>query len=174
MRETSVVRRRTSTSGFGVSRREGHDASGFYGRFTAPDVSVDDNVGAHRAIDDIFVGDSRDMQPIEEASVALVVTSPPYFAGKEYEESLGQNGVPGTYFEYLALLKDVFSECKRVLEPGGVFRVVVPDNVQATVALPAGQVRYAAAGAGDPRYEGTRDGRAWYLVGSGESPFAPS
>ena len=53
-------------------------------------------------------------------------------------------------------------------------RVVVPDNVQATVALPAGQVRYAAAGAGDPRYEGTRDGRAWYLVGSGESTFAPS
>ena len=37
-----------------------------------------------------------------------MVTSPPYFAGKEYEESLGRNGVPGSYFEYLALLKDVF------------------------------------------------------------------
>jgi len=51
--------------------------------------------------------------------------SPPYFAGKEYEESLGTNGVPGTYFEYLALLKDVFSECKRVLEPGGRIAVNV-------------------------------------------------
>jgi site-specific DNA-methyltransferase (adenine-specific) len=55
----------------------------------------------------------------------LVVTSPPYYAGKEYEKSLGENGVPGTYFEYLALLRDVFAECKRVLEPGGRMAVNV-------------------------------------------------
>jgi DNA modification methylase len=59
------------------------------------------------------------MSAVESNSVALVATSPPYFAGKEYEESLGNNGVPATYFEYLALLQDVFEECKRVLEPGG-------------------------------------------------------
>ena len=41
------------------------------------------------------------MRNVESDSVALVVTSPPYFAGKEYEESLGLNGVPGTYFEFL-------------------------------------------------------------------------
>ena len=65
------------------------------------------------------------MGKVESNSVALVVTSPPYFAGKEYERSLGQNGVPGTYFEYLDLLHDVFEECKRVLEPGGRIAVNV-------------------------------------------------
>ena len=76
-------------------------------------------------IDLIYSDDARDMSKVESNSVALVVTSPPYFAGKEYEESLGQNGVPATYFEYLALLKDVFEECKRVLEPGGRIAVNV-------------------------------------------------
>ena len=58
-------------------------------------------------------------------SVALVVTSPPYFAGKQYEEELDREGVPGSYVEYLALLRDVFAECKRVLEPGGRIAVNV-------------------------------------------------
>ena len=58
-------------------------------------------------------------------SVALVVTSPPYFAGKQYEEELDREGVPGSYIEYLALLRDVFAECKRVLEPGGRIAVNV-------------------------------------------------
>jgi hypothetical protein len=52
-------------------------------------------------------------------------------------------------------------------------RLSLPDNVLATVALPAGHARYAASGAGDPRYEGTSDGRALFLVGSGESTFRP-
>ena len=56
---------------------------------------------------------------------ALVVTSPPYFAGKAYEESLGENGVPADYFEYLAMLERVFAECERVLEPGGRIAVNV-------------------------------------------------
>jgi len=65
------------------------------------------------------------MSRIEPNSVALVVTSPPYFAGKEYEESLGKKGVPASYFEYLDLLKDVFLESKRALEPGGRIAVNV-------------------------------------------------
>jgi site-specific DNA-methyltransferase (adenine-specific) len=125
MRERSVVRRRTSTSGFGVSRRESHDASSFYGRFTAPDQSTDTFLTRHKAIDDIFVGDSRDMEHVEDASVALVVTSPPYFAGKEYEADLGQGHVPATYGEYLAMLEAVFAECVRKLEPGGRIAVNV-------------------------------------------------
>jgi site-specific DNA-methyltransferase (adenine-specific) len=54
-----------------------------------------------------------------------VVTSPPYFAGKQYEEDLGVGGVPADYFEYLELLQSVFAECKRVLEPGGRIAVNV-------------------------------------------------
>ena len=59
------------------------------------------------------------MEQITSNSVALVVTSPPYFAGKEYEQAIGQGHVPGSYVEYLELLTGVFDECKRVLEPGG-------------------------------------------------------
>ena len=65
------------------------------------------------------------MPQVPTGSVALVVTSPPYFAGKQYELSLGVDGVPATYFEYLQLLRDVFAECKRVLEPGGRIAVNV-------------------------------------------------
>lgn len=55
-------------------------------------------------------------------------------------------------------------------------RVSVPDNMSATVMLPVGGLagRYRAAGAGAPRYEGTRDGRAVYSVGSGTTLFVPA
>lgn len=112
-------RRPTSTSAFGVSRRESHDASAFYSRFTPPALSESSEVAPFRALDKLVVGDARRMDEVAPSSVALVVTSPPYFAGKEYEESLGERGVPATYFEYLELLRDVFAECVRKLEPGG-------------------------------------------------------
>jgi modification methylase len=118
-------RRPTATARFGSSRRESHDASAFYERFVAPELSGDAIVVRPTTLDVIYERDARDMSTVESNSVALVVTSPPYFAGKEYEHSLGENGVPGSYFEYLALLRDVFDECKRVLEPGGRIAVNV-------------------------------------------------
>lgn len=119
------IRRPTATARFGSSRRESHDASAFYERFVPPELSNDTTVVRPEKVDVIYRHDARDMRKVESNSVALVVTSPPYFAGKEYEESLGHNGVPGTYFEYLTLLHDVFEECKRVLEPGGRIAVNV-------------------------------------------------
>jgi DNA modification methylase len=113
------ARRSTVTSRFGSGRREGHDASVFYERFVAPEVSDDSTVNPAGDVDVIYASSATEMTAVASDSVALVVTSPPYFAGKAYEESLGTNGVPGSYFEYLQLLRDVFSECKRVLEPGG-------------------------------------------------------
>ncbi len=99
--------------------REAHDASPFYERFTAPDLSDDETVNPCRAADHLVCGDARDMRRVDDCSVALVVTSPPYFAGKEYEAALGEGHVPGSYLEYLEMLRDVFAECGRVLEPGG-------------------------------------------------------
>jgi DNA modification methylase len=122
---TGRVRRATATARFGSSRRESHDATDFYDRFVAPDLSNDSTVVSPKKVDVIYKQDARDMRKVESNSVALVVTSPPYFAGKEYERTLGQNGVPGTYFEYLDLLHHVFEECKRVLEPGGRIAVNV-------------------------------------------------
>jgi len=115
----------TSTANFGSGRREGHDASAFYSRFVAPEISPDDTLDRSEVVDVVYNDDARSMTKVASNSVALVVTSPPYFAGKQYEESLGVDGVPATYFEYLDLLRDVFSECKRVLEPGGRIAVNV-------------------------------------------------
>jgi len=113
----------TSTSSFGVSRRESHDSSDFYSRFATPQISDDDEVQSPGKVDVIRRGDARNMSKVASSSVALVVTSPPYFAGKEYETALGEGHVPGDYLEYLAMLRDVLQECVRVLEPGG--RLVV-------------------------------------------------
>ncbi len=109
----------TETSNFGASRRESHDASSFYGRFAAPVMSDDEEVCACTASDSLVVGDARDMSGVPAKSIALVCSSPPYFSGKQYEEELGYGHVPATYVEYLRQLKDVFAECRRVLEPGG-------------------------------------------------------
>jgi DNA modification methylase len=112
--------RGTSTSNFGVSRRENHDASAFYGRFHAPELSDDATVVEPVPVAEPFVhGDARAMDAVADGSVALVVTSPPYFAGKQYEEELEREGVPSSYLEYLDLLRAVFAECARKLEPGG-------------------------------------------------------
>ena len=115
----------TSTSSFGVSKRESHDSSDFYSRFAPPQISDDDTLGTHDKLDAIYVGDARSMTKVPDGSVALVVTSPPYFAGKEYETALGEGHVPADYIEYLTMLRDVLGECVRTLEPGGRIAVNV-------------------------------------------------
>jgi site-specific DNA-methyltransferase (adenine-specific) len=65
------------------------------------------------------------MDAVADGSVALVVTSPPYFAGKQYELELEREGIPSSYLEYLEMLTEVFAECVRKLEPGGRIAVNV-------------------------------------------------
>ena len=123
----STRTRATSTSRFGVGRRESHDATDFYSRFRPPDLSSDDTVHPYfdLALDEAIVTtDAREIS-LPANSVALVVTSPPYFAGKAYEEALGRDGIPGSYLAYLQLLKDVFARCVELLEPGGRIAVNV-------------------------------------------------
>ncbi len=118
--EKSTKTAKTSTSNFGVGRREAHDASGFYARFERPVLSNDDHVPMPRAIaEPLVLGDSSAMSTLRDDEVALIVTSPPYFAGKQYEEELERDGIPTSYAEFLEMLAAVFAECWRVLEPGG-------------------------------------------------------
>ncbi len=135
--QPSARRGSTETSAFGVGRREAHDSSAFYARFTPPIVSDDTSIGERPVLPSpCLVGDARSMDELPDGCVALVVTSPPYFVGKEYEvealrgarsagEAPPHGEVPTTYFDYLELLHDVFAECARVLEPGGRIAVNV-------------------------------------------------
>ncbi len=75
----------------------------------------------------LYHGDSRRMRRIEDASVHLVVTSPPYWILKKYEPVEGQLGVIHDYSQFLSELEKVVAECYRVLVPGGRFVCVVGD-----------------------------------------------
>ena len=88
-------------------------------------LSDDATVSAPGVVDEVYLGDARSMDRVRPSSVALVVTSPPYFAGKQYEEELGAEGIPASYTEYIALLEGVFAECVAKLEPGGRIAVNV-------------------------------------------------
>lgn len=124
---TPRSRAATATSTFGSGRRESHDASVFYQRFTPAAISNETTIEAPVSVDTIFSGDARAMSPdqVRPNSVALMVTSPPYYTGKDYEVDMGQGHIPGTYFEYLEMLRDVFAACLETLEPGGRMAVNV-------------------------------------------------
>lgn len=117
----------TATSDFGSGRRESHDSSAFYARFTPPVISTDEMIGDPVVVDKLFVGDARQMtdEQVADNSVALLVTSPPYFTGKEYETDMAAGHVPSSYVEYLEMLRDVLAVCLRKLEPGGRMAVNV-------------------------------------------------
>ena len=67
----------------------------------------DETLGHTERVDVIHAGRRPAMAVVASASVALIVTSPPYVAGKAYQADLGRNGVPATYLDYLQLLTDL-------------------------------------------------------------------
>jgi modification methylase len=111
-------RSRTSTSAFGSPGRVSHDASTFYkGQLyaelgTHPDVEYVENTIPGDFLDRICCASSERMVALPENSVHLMVTSPPYNVGKEYDQDLSLE-------EYLAFLQRVWREVYRVLVPGG-------------------------------------------------------
>ncbi len=111
----------TATSEFGSGKRESHDSTTFYERFSPPLISGDERVEEPVVVDRLFCADARTMTPAQVAdrSVALVVTSPPYFTGKEYEVDMAAGHVPASYVEYLEMLHEVLAVCLAKLEPGG-------------------------------------------------------
>ncbi|MCW3989340.1 MAG: site-specific DNA-methyltransferase [Candidatus Bathyarchaeota archaeon] len=113
----SEGKRGTKTSSFGVSKRESHDSSKFYSRKIYGETPENPGELIERSIpeailDTVICGDSRDLSMIPDESVHLMVTSPPYNVGKDYDEDLGLE-------EYRGLLRDVFGEVHRKLVVGG-------------------------------------------------------
>src|SRR5687767_2295035 len=106
----------TSTSSFGSPGREGHDSSAFYnGRLYAGQPKAASEAYVENPIskvDVIVQHTSEEMKELPDCSVHLMVTSPPYNVGKDYDEDLSLE-------EYLAFLKRVWKETYRVLVSGG-------------------------------------------------------
>jgi DNA modification methylase len=108
----------TKTSKFGIPGRENHDATPFYASSlyqNQPQEIVVDGVETPVPTDclnHIFCGSAENMSELPDASIHLMVTSPPYNVGKEYDEDM-------TLPEYLAWLEKVWAEVFRSLVPGG-------------------------------------------------------
>lgn len=75
----------------------------------------------------IVRGDARDLSMLGDQSVHLVVTSPPYWNLKEYNDSTGQLAAIEDYDRFVEELVRCWQECYRVLVPGGRLVVVVGD-----------------------------------------------
>jgi DNA modification methylase len=72
-------------------------------------------------------GDARELGWIADESVHLVVTSPPYWTLKKYNEHNGQLGAFADYDAFMNELDKVWLHCLRVLVPGGRVVCVVGD-----------------------------------------------
>jgi len=116
-KEQYPSKKRTQSSSFGVSNREGHDSSKYYNSRLYENVPKESDVGLSQAFPEnlknqLICQDARNMSQIPSNSVHHMITSPPYNVSKEYDENLSLQ-------EYLSLLREVFSEVYRVLVPGG-------------------------------------------------------
>lgn len=75
----------------------------------------------------LYLGDSRDLSYVPDKSVHLVLTSPPYWNLKEYEQGANQLGIINDYQSFIDELNKVWKECYRILVPGGRLVCVVGD-----------------------------------------------
>lgn len=112
---------KTSTSSFGTTKRESHDASAFYERSIYQRIDGEQQgaeleqtlvPSADGWSNRIVCASSTSMTDVPDNGVALAFTSPPYNVGKDYDNDLSLES-------YLALIGDVAAEVYRVLRPGG-------------------------------------------------------
>jgi site-specific DNA-methyltransferase (adenine-specific) len=107
----------TKTSEFGSRGRIAHDSSPFYKRkiykdfFNEPVQYVENNL-PKELLNRIFCKSSENMSELPDNSVHLMITSPPYNVGKEYDQDMSLE-------EYREFLRRVWKEVYRVLVPGG-------------------------------------------------------
>jgi len=116
--KTNPKKRGTQTSSFGSPGRINHDSTPFYtsklyeGLPKEQKIRYVENPVPPQFLDKILCKSSEKMEELPDNSVHLMVTSPPYNVGKEYDRDF-------TLKEYLEFLKRVWKEVYRVLVPGG-------------------------------------------------------
>lgn len=85
----------------------------------------------------VFFSDSRNMQDVDDNSVHLIITSPPYFNIKDYSKDgyqkndhstkhTSQIGDIDSYDDYIEEMLLVWRECERVLKPNGKLVINTP------------------------------------------------
>lgn len=111
--------KKSKTSAFGSPGRINHDASEFYEAKLYADqplekkgITYTENLLPEEVCNTIIGHSSEQMTELPDNSVHLMVTSPPYNVGKEYDEDLSMD-------EYRQMLRRVWQESYRVLVPGG-------------------------------------------------------
>jgi site-specific DNA-methyltransferase (adenine-specific) len=111
-------KRGTQTSSFGSPGRINHDSTSFYSSKLYEGLPMENPVEyietpiPPQFLDKILSKTSENMEELPDNSIHLMVTSPPYNVGKEYDENL-------TLEEYRQFLKRVWKEVHRTLVPGG-------------------------------------------------------
>lgn len=75
----------------------------------------------------LHLGDARELDWIPDNSIHLVITSPPYWTLKKYNDHPGQLGDVDDYEAFMDELDRVWRHCHRVLVPGGRIACVVGD-----------------------------------------------
>ncbi len=134
------MQKKSTTPAFGTSARINHDSSDFYDRNLYEDLSSTEPSPVHPAstrfdrahssanaatsngdqqlakvpskVNVIYCADSQRMNQLPDESTHLMITSPPYNVGKEYDEDLSLS----SYFD---LLETVLAQTYRVLVDGG-------------------------------------------------------
>ena len=127
--------KKSETSSFGTVSRSGHDSSKFYSTrlyegLTAGGGALDGpyREDAPAQVNVIHCADSRNMEHLPDESAHLMITSPPYNVGKEYDEDL-------SLAEYEKLLAGVTAETHRTLVEGGRMCINIA-NVGRTPYIP--------------------------------------
>jgi modification methylase len=116
--KNSPPKKKTRTSAFGTPGHISHDSSSFYASKLYSQMPQEQKVEyveksiSEKHLNRIFCKSSEEMSELPDNSIHLMVTSPPYNVGKEYDRD-------STLEEYLEFLGRVWREVYRVLVPGG-------------------------------------------------------
>lgn len=80
----------------------------------------------------VIHGDARDLSSVQDDSVGLAITSPPYWNKADYGDGAANLGSIPSYRDFIDALRPVFAECYRVLAPGRKLCVVTANVNQHT------------------------------------------